>query len=115
MIDQQHREFPAGRTMTEHAMPDAGPETAELFEIIRTPRSMRRLKPDPVPNELIGKILEAGVCAPSGGNMQRWRFLVIRDAKVKETVGAFYKRAWDEQVAPRCARSKPTSVTATRS
>jgi nitroreductase len=46
------------------------------------------------------KILEAGVCAPSGGNMQRWRFLVIRDPKVKETVGALYKRAWDEQVAP---------------
>jgi nitroreductase len=30
---------------------------------------MRRLKPDPVPNELIRKILEAGVCAPSGGNI----------------------------------------------
>jgi nitroreductase len=74
---------------------------SDLFEIIRTTRSMRRLKPDPVPNELIRKILEAGVCAPSGGNMQRWRFLVIRDPKVKEAVGALYKRAWDEQVAPR--------------
>src|SRR5438270_13178995 len=75
--------------------------TSDLFEIIRTTRSMRRLKRDPVPNELIRKILEAGVCAPSGGNMQRWRFLVIRDPKVKEAVGAYYKRAWDEQVAPR--------------
>jgi Nitroreductase family len=45
---------------------------------------------DPVPNELIRKILEAGVCAPSGGNMQRWRFLAVRDLKVKETVGALY-------------------------
>jgi nitroreductase len=43
--------------------------------------------------------LLARVSAPSGGNMQRWRFLVIRDPKVKETVGALYKRAWDEQVA----------------
>jgi nitroreductase len=59
---------------------------------------MRRLKPDPVPNELIRKILEAGVCAPSGGNMQCWRFLVIRDPKIKETVGALYKCAWDELV-----------------
>jgi nitroreductase len=40
-------------------------ETHDLFEIIRTTRSMRRLKPDPVPNELIRKILEAGVCAPN--------------------------------------------------
>jgi nitroreductase len=107
MIDQQRREFPAERTMTEHAMPDAAPNTASLFEIIRTTRSMRRLKPDPVPNELIRKILEAGVCAPSGGNMQRWRFLVIRDAKIKEAVGAYYKRAWDEQVAPRYRSGEP--------
>jgi nitroreductase len=67
----------------------------DLFDIIRTTRSMRRLKPDPVPNDLIRKILEAGVCAPSGGNMQHWRFLVIRDAKIKETVGAYYKRVWE--------------------
>src|SRR6266478_9777512 len=93
--------------MTEHAMPDAAPNTADLFEIIRTTRSMRRLKPDPVSNELIRKILEAGVCAPSGGNMQRWRFLVIRDPRIKETVGALYKRAWDEQVAPRYRSAEP--------
>ena len=79
----------------------------DLFEIIKTTRSMRRLKPDPVPNELIRQILEAGVCAPSGGNMQRWRFLVVRDRKVKETVGALYKRAWDEQVAPRYRAGEP--------
>ena len=87
------------------------PGTTDLFEIIRTTRSMRRLKPDPVPNELIRKILEAGVCAPSGRNMQRWRFLVIRDPKVKETVGALYKRAWDEQVAPRYRSGKPAPGT----
>ena len=62
-------------------MPEDIADTANLFEIIRTTRSMRRLKPDPVPNELIRKILEAGVCAPSGGNMQRWQFLVIRDPR----------------------------------
>jgi nitroreductase len=65
-------------------MPD---ESLNLFEIMRTTRSMRRLKPDPVPDESIRKILQAGVAAPSGGNMQRWRFLVIRDSKVKQTVG----------------------------
>jgi len=81
-------------------MPDATANTADLFEIINTTRSMRRLKPDPVPNEVIRKILEAGVCAPSGGNMQRWRFLVIRDRKIKETVGALYKRAWNDRVVP---------------
>ena len=89
-------------------MPD---ETANLFEIMATTRSMRRLKPDPVPAELIQKILEAGVSAPSGGNMQRWRFLVVRDPKVKQTVGAYYKRTWDEVVAPRYRAGEPAPGT----
>jgi nitroreductase len=83
------------------------PEENGLFEIIQTTRSMRRLKPDSVPDDLIRQVLEAGVCAPSGGNMQRWRFLVIRDAGVKQTVGTLYKRAWDEQVAPRYRAGEP--------
>ena len=94
-----------------YAMPEQTASTTDLFEIIRTTRSMRRLKPDPVPNELILKILEAGVCAPSGGNMQRWRFLVIRDPMAKATVGALYKRAWDEQVAPRYRAGEPAPGT----
>ncbi len=40
----------------------------ELFEIIESTRAMRRLKPDPVPDELVQKILRAGVCAANGGN-----------------------------------------------
>jgi hypothetical protein len=89
-------------------MPEASPD---LFEIIATTRSMRRLKPDPVPAELIRKVLEAGTAAPSGGNMQRWRFLVVTDPKVKETVGAFYKRAWDETVYPRYSAGAPAPGT----
>jgi len=64
-------------------MSDSATTTNDLFAIIRTTRSMRRLKPDPIPNDQIRKILEAGVCAPSGGNMQRWRFLVITNAETK--------------------------------
>src|SRR5499427_1847931 len=86
-------------------------DTAFAVRNSQRTRSMRRLKPDPVPNELIRKILEAGVCAPSGGNMQRWRFLVVRDPKVKATVGALYKRAWDEQVAPRYRSGEPAPGT----
>jgi nitroreductase len=88
-------------------MPEETANTSDLFEIIKTTRSMRRLKPGPVPNALIQKILEAGVCAPSGGNRQRWRFLVVKDVALKQTVGALYKRAWDEQVAPRYRAGEP--------
>ena len=87
----------------------------DLFEIMSTTRSMRRLKPDPVPDELIRKILEAGACAANGGNTQRWRFLVIKDAKTKQAVQAWYKRAFDEVVGPRYATSAPPpGVTAER-
>jgi len=86
-------------------------ETHDLFEIMATTRSMRRLKPDPVPAELIRKILDAGVSAPSGGNMQRWRFIVVRDPKVKQTVGAYYKRTWDEVVNPRYRSGQPAPGT----
>ena len=70
----------------------------DLFEIMQTMRAMRRLKPDPVPDELIGKILQAGTCAPNGGNTQRWRFLVIKDRKIKQGVQVWYKKAFDEVV-----------------
>src|SRR5256885_16097896 len=83
------------------------PDTTELFEIIRTTRAMRRLKPDPVPDELIRKILQAGVCAPNGGNTQRWRFLVIKDRTIKQAVQVWDKRAFDEGVGPRYLKRNP--------
>jgi nitroreductase len=80
---------------------------ADLFEIIETTRAMRRLLPDPVPDELIRKILRAGVCAPNGGNTQRWRFMVIKDEKIKRAVQVYYKRAFEEVVGPRYLKSTP--------
>jgi nitroreductase len=88
-------------------MTEDAASTARLFQIVGTTRSMRRLKQDPVPNALIKKVLEAGVCAPSGGNMQHWRFVVVRDASIKQQVGAYYKRAWDEVVGPRYRAGGP--------
>jgi nitroreductase len=82
-------------------------DTSDLFEVMQTMRAMRRLKPDPVPDALIAKILRAGVCAPNGGNTQRWRFLVVKDAGIKKAVQAYYKRAFDEVVGPRYLKSTP--------
>ena len=83
------------------------PEGTDIFEIIHTTRAMRRLKPDPVPDDLIRKILLAGQAAASGGNTQRWRFLVLKDPKIKKAVQTYYKRAFDEVVGPRYATSSP--------
>jgi nitroreductase len=83
------------------------PEDTDVFATMRTTRSMRRLKPDPVPDELIRKILEAGASAANGGNFQRWRFLVIKDPKIKQAVQVYYKRAFDTVVGPRYSTSPP--------
>jgi nitroreductase len=82
-------------------------ESTDLFDIIQSTRAMRRLKPDPVPDDLIRKILEAGVCAANGANRQTWRFLVVKDRGIKERVQHFYKRAFDEVVGPRYQSSTP--------
>ena len=79
----------------------------ELFDIIRTTRAMRRLKPDPIPDDLVRQILEAGTCAPSGGNYQKWRFLVVKNPETKLAVQRLYKRAYDEVIGPRYATSSP--------
>ena len=79
----------------------------DIFEIMHTMRAMRRLRPDPVPDELIAKILLAGAAAPNGGNSQRWRFLVVKDAKIKQAIQVYYKRAYDEVRGPEHAASPP--------
>ena len=83
------------------------PENTELFHIMRTTRAMRRLKADPVPDELILQILQAGQWAANGGANQRWRFLVIKDRSIKERVQVWYKKAFDEVVGPRYRGSEP--------
>ncbi len=74
-------------------MPEATPGGTDIFEIMHTMRAMRRLKPDPVPDDLIRKILLAGQAAASGGNTQRWRFLVLKDPAIKKAVQVYYKKA----------------------
>jgi nitroreductase len=82
-------------------------EATDVFDIMHTTRAMRRLKPDPVPDDLIRRILAAGQAAASGGNNQRWRFLVIKDPETKKKVQVYYKRAFDEVVGPRYHTSEP--------
>ncbi len=61
-----------------------------LFATMHTMRAMRRLKPDPVPQDMIHKILDAGIRAPSGQNLQRWAFLVVTDPAGKQFFGERY-------------------------
>lgn len=66
----------------------------DLFHILYTCRSMRRLKPDPVPDELIYKVIEAGTQAACGSGVQAWRFVVVTDPEIKRQVADIYQRGW---------------------
>lgn len=79
----------------------------DLFEIIHSTRAMRRLKPDPVPDDLIEQVLQAGLAAANGGNRQSWRFIVVKDAQIKAQIQVLYQQAFDEIIGPHYASSKP--------
>jgi nitroreductase len=83
---------------------------SELFDVMFSTRSMRRLKSDPVPDEIIYKILDAGIRAPSGGNTQHWRFVVVKDPQVKQQVQQIYQKGWSEVQAMYRNRTAPTHM-----
>jgi len=90
-------------------MPDSTTDltSQNIFDVIHSTRAMRRLKPDPVPDDLIIKILDAGIRAPNGGNAQSWHFVVVKDAEIKKAVQLIYKRAYDEIIGPRYSSAPP--------
>ncbi len=57
-----------------------------LLEVMRARRSTRRFKPDGVPDEDLRAVLEAARWAPSGENLQPWKFIVIKDNKIMEQI-----------------------------
>src|SRR4029453_14147540 len=65
-----------------------------LEEAMRTQRAIRRLKPDPVDDALVLRLIELALKAPTGSNAQSWEFVVVRDRRVKERLAPPNRRAW---------------------
>jgi nitroreductase len=64
-----------------------------LFDIMYSAGSIRRFRSDPIPDEIITKILDAAIRAPSGSNAQSWLFIVVKDAEKRRQLGVVYKKA----------------------
>ena len=62
-----------------------------LFEAMYSARAIRKLSSDPVPEELITRVLEAATQASSAGNAQNWVFMVVRDPELRAKIGAIYR------------------------
>ncbi|MEM3466786.1 MAG: nitroreductase family protein, partial [Candidatus Jordarchaeales archaeon] len=56
----------------------------DFYEVVRTRRSIRSYKPDPVPDEVLKRVLDAARIAPSGSNRQPWRFIVVKNEDLKK-------------------------------
>jgi nitroreductase len=65
----------------------------DIYEALYTTRAMRRVRPDPIPPEVQARILDAAIRAPSGGNAQGWRFLLVDDPAIKAQLGPLYRDA----------------------
>ena len=75
-------------------------EDVPLLEGMRSTRAIRRLRPDPVPRELIRKVCEAGTFAPSGGNRQPWFFIAVTKADRRRWVADRYRPAFHAYIQP---------------
>src|SRR4051794_23107809 len=89
----QRSRFPATIILmnTSDAFPEA--ERAALYRAIRERRDVRRFRPDPIPEEVIERLLRAATQAPSVGYMQPWNFLLIRAQEVRQQVHQAFLRA----------------------
>ena len=71
----------------------------DVHEALYTTRAMRRVTNEPIPLDVQQRILDAAIRAPSGGNVQNWRFLLVDDAAVKSQLGPIYREClsmlWD--------------------
>ena len=70
----------------------------ELIEAMRTTNACRYYRPDPVPDEVFYRAVEAARFAPQGGNRQPVRFVVVRDRGKKRRLGEWYLKRWEEIV-----------------
>jgi nitroreductase len=70
-----------------------------VFELMATMRAMRRLRPDPVPDELLERLIEAATWAPSAGNAQAYEFIVVTDRTQMARLAVLWRRCVDAYMA----------------
>jgi nitroreductase len=79
----------------------------DVFEVMGTCRAIRQLRPEPVPDEMIDRLMWAATRAPSPGNSQGWDLVVVTDAEARSRIGAAVREAMSARVAamPRTDRT----------
>jgi nitroreductase len=69
---------------------EAAMDIDRLINLLKSRRSIRAFKPDPIPDEFIQKIIEAARWAPSGGNSQPWEFIIVKKKEIKDRIADLF-------------------------
>lgn len=78
----------------------------EIYEAMSTLRAVRRLKADPIPADVMQRVLQAAAWAPTGGNVQPFRIVAVESADAKAKIAAWYDDEWAKYTArPRSSLS----------
>lgn len=75
-----------------------------LLELLKNRRSIRRFKPDPIPDEYVDKIIEAARWAPSGFNTQPWEFVVVKKPELKNRIVELVEQYFAQRTEMESAR-----------
>jgi nitroreductase len=89
--------------------PSLSPLTMPIEEAIRTQRALRRLRPDPVDDALVLRLIELALKAPTSRNAQHWEFVLVKDREVKARLARLYRLPWGvyRRVSRRLAAPNP--------
>jgi nitroreductase len=69
-------------------------DVADLYDTMSTLRAVRKLRPDPIPYDVLERVLQAACWAPTGGNTQPWRVVVVVDPAPKQALKEIYGPEW---------------------
>jgi len=83
----------------------------DLYEMMSTLRAVRRLKPDPIPDDVLERVLQAACWAPTGGNMQPWKIIVVRSPEKKAALADIYAPEWHTYTGFSRRRAEKAGVT----
>jgi nitroreductase len=82
-------------------MSSADPSSLSLLEGLHSTPARRYLSPEPIADDVVRAVLDAAVRAPSGGNTQRWAWIVVRDPEVKRQIAEWYREGWEKSYGTR--------------
>ena len=82
-------------------MPVPSPEDLPVLEALHSTPARRYLSTEPISEEVLWALLDAAVRGPSGGNTQRWAWVVVTDQELKKQIAGFYRDGWEKAYGSR--------------